>query len=305
MQLGDACALLSHAGAAAVPLAGESDTAYLQRVIDLLCDLSLKDPLTGLANRRHFLAIVERELSILARSGESTLLLMLDIDHFKNVNDTYGHPVGDQVLQAVASCLKSCVRPKDTVVRYGGEEFAVVLPDCHVTFGMVVAERMREMIQAMSIKISPSVQINITMSIGGAYAPQTIGSSSSAWIELSDKELYRAKTSGRNRVCIVQPFMVEVSPEEKSQLFVDFSQNDSRFGNSLFGDMLDEPAAEMANHSAVAPSLLAGEPAPLPSQPAPEKAAEKTTEQAADPTSDPIVDHAVEHAAANAQVSLG
>ena len=244
LQLSDACALLSHAGAAAMPLAGENDTAYLQRVIDLLCDLSLKDPLTGLANRRHFLAILERELSILARSGESTLLLMLDIDHFKNVNDTYGHPVGDQVLQAVASCLKSCVRPKDTVVRYGGEEFAVVLPDCHVTFGMVVAERMREMIQAMSIKVSPSVSINVTMSIGGAYAPQTVDSNSGTWIELSDKELYRAKTSGRNRVCIDQPFMMEVSPEEKSQLFVDFSQNDSRWGSSLYGDLTDDTGAE-------------------------------------------------------------
>lgn len=246
LQLGDACALLTHVGAAAVPLAGESDTAYLQRVIDLLCDLSQKDPLTGLANRRHFLAVLERELSILARSGESTLLLMLDIDHFKNVNDTYGHPVGDQVLQAVASCLKACVRPKDTVARYGGEEFAVVLPDCHFTFGVVVAERMREMIQSMKIKVSPSVDINVTMSIGGAYAPQTSDSNASAWIELSDKELYRAKTSGRNRVCVNQPFVMEVSPEEKSQLFVDFSQNDSRWGSSLFGYLPDDASVQPA-----------------------------------------------------------
>jgi two-component system, cell cycle response regulator len=247
LQLGDACALLSHGGAAAMPLAGESNTAYLQRVIDLLCDLSLKDPLTGLANRRHFLTVLDRELSIVARSGESTLLLMLDIDHFKNVNDTFGHPVGDIVLQAVAACLKSCVRPKDTVVRYGGEEFAVVLPDCHVTYGMVVAERMREMIQAMNITVSPSVNINITMSIGGAFAPQAMGSKAAEWIELSDKELYRAKSGGRNRVCIDQPLMVEVSPEEKSQLFIDFSQNDSRWGSSLFGEfpLGDDGAAEL------------------------------------------------------------
>lgn len=237
LQLGDARALLGHGGAASTPLDGESQTAYLQRVIDLLCDLSLKDPLTGLANRRHFLAVLERELSILARSGESTLLLLLDIDHFKRVNDTYGHPVGDKVLQAVAACLRSCVRPKDTVVRYGGEEFAVVLPDCHVTFGMVIAERMREMIQAMSVAVSPGVTITITMSIGGSYAPHVAGSRSAAWIELSDKELYRAKTNGRNRVCIDQPLLVEVSPEEKNQLFVDFSQNDSRWGGSFYGEL--------------------------------------------------------------------
>ncbi len=240
LQLGDACALLSHGGAAASPQAGESDTAYLQRVIDLLCDLSLKDPLTGLANRRHFLAVLERELSIVARSGESTLLLMLDIDHFKRVNDTHGHPVGDKVLQAVAACLKSCLRPKDTVVRYGGEEFAVVLPDCHVTFGMVVAERMREMIQAMTVSVSPGVNIAITMSIGGAFASQLIGSKAADWIELADKELYRAKSGGRNRVCIDQPLLVEVSSEEKSQLFVDFSQNDSRWGGSFYGELREE-----------------------------------------------------------------
>ena len=253
LQLGDACALLGHGGAASTPLDGESQTAYLQRVIDLLCDLSLKDPLTGLANRRHFLAVLDRELSILARSGESTLLLLLDIDHFKRVNDTYGHPVGDKVLQAVAGCLRSCVRPKDTVVRYGGEEFAVVLPDCHVTFGMVIAERMREMIQAMTITASPGVNITITMSIGGSYAPRVAGSRSAAWIELSDKELYRAKTNGRNRVCIDQPLLVEVSPEEKSQLFVDFSQNDSRWGGSFYGDLTaatPEPAQPPASDPA-------------------------------------------------------
>ncbi len=253
LQLRDACALLSHGGANAQQVPGESDTAYLQRVIDLLCDLSLKDPLTGLANRRHFLTVLERELSIVARSGESTLLLMLDIDHFKRVNDNYGHPVGDRVLQAVATCLKSCLRPKDTVVRYGGEEFAVVLPDCHVTFGMVVAERMRELVQAMTVSVSPGVSIAITMSIGGAFASQLIGSKAAAWIELANKELYRAKSGGRNRVCIDQPLLVEVSAEEKSQLFVDFSQNDSRWGGSFYGDLQDE-----ADSSFVMPELEPG-----------------------------------------------
>jgi two-component system, cell cycle response regulator len=249
LQLSDACALLSHGGTAASPLAGESNTAYLQRVIDQLCELSLKDPLTGLANRRHFLTVLERELSIVARSGESTLLLMLDLDHFKRVNDSHGHLVGDKVLQAVAVGLKSCVRPKDTVVRYGGEEFAVVLPDCHVTYGMVVAERMRELIQSLKVATAPGVHINVTMSIGGAFASQMIGSKASDWIALADKELYRAKSGGRNRVCIDQPLMVEVSPEEKSQLFVDFSQNDSRWGGSFYGDLQDEVDAAFEPHT--------------------------------------------------------
>ncbi len=262
LQLGDACALLSHSGADATQQPGESHTAYLQRVIDQLCDLSLKDPLTGLANRRHFLAVLERELSIIARSGDSMLLLMLDIDHFKHVNDTHGHPVGDKVLQAVASCLRACVRPKDTVVRYGGEEFAVVLPDCHVTFGMVIAERMREMIQSLPIVVAPGVNIHVTMSIGGAYAPQLAGSKAATWIELTDKELYRAKTSGRNRVCINQPLLVEVSPEEKSQLFVDFSQNDSRWGNSLFGEFPVEPPDKVLEADLLGPEASPSASAP-------------------------------------------
>lgn len=264
LRLGDACALLSHGGVAALPQPGESDTAYLQRVIDLLCELSLKDPLTGLANRRHFLAVLERELSIVARSGESTLLLMLDLDHFKHVNDSHGHPVGDKVLQAVAAGLKSCVRPKDTVVRYGGEEFAVVLPDCHVTYGMVVAERMRELVQTMTVPVSPGVNIGVTMSIGGAFASQMIGSKASAWIELADKELYRAKSGGRNRVCIDQPLMVEVSSEEKSLLFVDFSQNDSRWGGSFYGELLEESDSVDAPASP-APSVPSPALSPTPS----------------------------------------
>ena len=101
---------------------------YLQGLIDGLCELSLKDPLTGLANRRHFRAVLEREIDRVTRSGEAALLLMLDIDHFKKVNDVHGHSAGDLVLQSVARTLSACVRPMDTLARYGGEEFAVCFP---------------------------------------------------------------------------------------------------------------------------------------------------------------------------------
>lgn len=244
LRLANASALLSHGGVTAHQLPTESPTQYLQRVIDSLCELSLRDPLTGLANRRYFLQVLAREIAIVARSGDSTLLLMLDIDHFKHVNDTYGHPVGDKVLQIVAEALTGCVRPKDTVVRYGGEEFAVVLPDCHITYGLVVAERMREAIQNLSIAVGPDINLQITVSIGGAFAPQIPGSHASSWIDRADKELYRAKNGGRNRVCMDQPLLMEVTPEEKSQLFMDFSQNDSIWGESLFNNpnALDVPS---------------------------------------------------------------
>jgi diguanylate cyclase (GGDEF)-like protein len=244
LRLGDACALLGHSGAPAMQLANESAPDYMQRVIDSLCELSLKDPLTGLANRRSFMSVLEREIAIVERSGDSTLLLMLDIDHFKNVNDGYGHLVGDRVLQAVGEALSRCVRPKDTVVRYGGEEFAVVLPDCHVTYGIVIAERMRETVQKLSVAVAQQMALSITVSIGGAYASQLPGATAANWIARADKELYRAKSGGRNRVCIDQPVLVEVSAEEKSQLFVDFSQNDSIWSDSVFVDPIPEVADE-------------------------------------------------------------
>ena len=110
LRLDDARALLAHDHTDSLPTPEESPAVYLQKVIDHLCELSLKDPLTGLSNRRHFRNVLCREIDVVARSGESALLLMMDIDHFKKVNDTYGHSAGDAVLLAVAKCLASCVR---------------------------------------------------------------------------------------------------------------------------------------------------------------------------------------------------
>ena len=186
---------------------------YLQRVIDGLCELSLKDPLTGLANRRHFRAVLDRTIDMVARSGEPALLLMVDIDHFKAVNDTHGHPAGDLVLLAVAQTLAKCVRPMDTVARYGGEEFAVVLPNCHTFFGVTVAERIRQSIQNMSVPIASGQPINVTVSIGGAYAPEWVRSTASLWTERADVQLYRAKHEGRNRVILDTQQEIFVSAE--------------------------------------------------------------------------------------------
>ena len=192
---------------------------YLQGLIDGLCELSLKDPLTGLANRRHFRAVLEREIDRVTRSGEAALLLMLDIDHFKKVNDTHGHLAGDVVLQSVARTLSACVRPMDTLARYGGEEFAVVLPACQAAFGRVVAERIRRAVANSIIKISPSVELSVTVSIGGAFAMQWIRSTTLLWTDRADSQLYQAKAAGRNRVNIEEQPDSTVSAEEKSLLF--------------------------------------------------------------------------------------
>lgn len=217
LRLATAHALVSHAGGASLPT--DSPTRYLQALIDGLCALSLRDPLTGLANRRHFRTVVEREIDRVARSGEAALMLMLDIDHFKLINDAHGHLIGDQVLQSVARTLINCVRPMDTLARYGGEEFAIVLPACQASFGTAVAERVRNAIERTPIIIGPGQQLNVTVSIGGAYALQWIRSTAALWTERADRQLYLAKSAGRNRVQIEQQPDSTVSAEEKSLLF--------------------------------------------------------------------------------------
>lgn len=227
LRLEGALALLEHDRSACLPDAAESATAFLQSVIDSLCEMSLTDALTGLANRRHFRTVLTREIDVVARSGDSALLLMLDIDHFKQINDTHGHPVGDQVIQAVARCLSNCVRPMDTVARYGGEEFAVILPCCQPLYGKIVAERIRQSVAALRIPASEALGLSVTISIGGAFAPKWSRSSATQWIDLADAQLYCAKTEGRNRVKMDAEQEISVSAEEKSLLFGHLNQSDA------------------------------------------------------------------------------
>lgn len=218
LKLDQALALLKQAGYP-LPATRELGLETLQAIIDGLCDLSLRDALTGLANRRHFRAALERELDRVARTGESALLLVLDIDHFKRVNDTLGHEAGDRVITTVAQRLTDCVRPMDVVARYGGEEFAILLPNCQPTFGPLVAERVRRSVEIEPVQLAHGQEVHVTVSVGGAYAPQWVRSSASLWMERADLQLYCAKTEGRNRVCLEPTPVSSVSSEEKSMLF--------------------------------------------------------------------------------------
>lgn len=218
LRLEPALQLLQQAGAM-LPDTEPHSAAWLQAVVDALCDLSSKDALTGLVNRRSFEMAMSREVDRVARSGEPALLLILDIDHFKSVNDTHGHAAGDQVIQAVAKALMQTVRPMDTVARVGGEEFAIILPNCPPSFGLTVAERMREQVAELKLDVSPSQRIGVTISVGGAFAPQWVRSSSLLWMERADRQLYRAKAEGRNRTCLEAQMESLVSAEEKGMLF--------------------------------------------------------------------------------------
>ncbi|TSE33263.1 GGDEF domain-containing protein [Tepidimonas charontis] len=217
LRLAHARALLQRAG---VELPPADSPDEVQAIIDALCELSERDALTGLPNRRAFLARLAQELDRSTRSGETSLLLMFDIDHFKGVNDTHGHLAGDAVIRTVAAILSEHVRPMDTVARLGGEEFGVLLPQCSVGAGAVLAERLRAAVESHPIGLPDGkVTLRVTVSVGGAYSPPWVRTSVERWLERADRQLYMAKRQGRNRVCIEAVPVSDVSAEEKQLLF--------------------------------------------------------------------------------------
>ena len=165
------------------------------RLYERMRELATQDELTGLANRRNLLQRMEHEFRRHRRFGTSMALLMVDVDHFKRVNDQHGHVVGDHVLREVAVALHDAVRDVDVVGRYGGEEFAIVLPNTTAEAALVVADKVRETVQSHCA--GPVVHVTISVGVGVASeATATVH----ALIDVADQALYRAKSSGRNRV---------------------------------------------------------------------------------------------------------
>lgn len=171
---------------------------------------AVQDALTGLWTKRHFFSQVPLAIETARRYGEPLSLIMVDVDHFKKVNDTYGHPVGDKVLQAVAAILKRRVRG-GAVFRYGGEEMAVLLPKTGLSGGVAVAERLRRAIEARRI-----AGIRVTASFGVAELDGTIADAET-FVERADRALYRAKEEGRNRVVAADPASPQSVPTRRLQ----------------------------------------------------------------------------------------
>jgi two-component system cell cycle response regulator len=164
--------------------------AALQQQVKRLADT---DGLTGLPNRRTFEAVLEKELSRSSRNGEPVTLMMVDVDHFKKFNDTYGHQTGDEVLQKVGGALAHASRDFDTPARYGGEEFAVILPACSSKESLAVAERLRAAVCQIET-VAP-----VTASAGVATYPTHAGDAA-ALIKAADEALYESKRAGRDRL---------------------------------------------------------------------------------------------------------
>ncbi len=168
--------------------------AQLQESNRKLEELVRTDSLTGLLNHRTVIEELVTEIRRFQRLGDPLSILMLDLDNFKGVNDTYGHLVGDMVLQVASNCINSCIRNIDLVGRYGGEEFLVALPDATLQDACEVAERIREKVEAHRFKQG----FKLTISIGAAEYSE---GSAQDLIDAADQQLYRAKKEGKNRVC--------------------------------------------------------------------------------------------------------
>ena len=182
---------------------------------DLLRNQSIRDPLTGLYNRRYLEESLNRELSRASRAGRNVSVVMLDLDHFKHFNDTFGHQVGDILLKEVAAVIKSRVRAGDLACRYGGEEFSLIIAEVNTGGTYTCVEGIRESIKHLSLHHRGQTLGTITVSAGIAMFP-THGNTSEDLVRCADEALYRAKKSGRDRICVYEPQESESSLETRS-----------------------------------------------------------------------------------------
>lgn len=180
-----------------------SDITERKRMLEELRHLATTDSLTGLYNRRHFLELCQRELRRTRRYPNHVALLMLDADHFKNVNDTYGHDAGDQVLRIISRLCRAHIREVDIVGRMGGEEFAILLPQTGFPAALDIAERLRAAIAQTTLPLADGQMLRFTVSIGG-YTFTGRQLAVDELLKAADRALYAAKRHGRNRVEVHQ-----------------------------------------------------------------------------------------------------
>jgi len=179
-----------------------SDITDLKKKEKRLQKLASIDPLSKLYNRRYFSNMANHLLNLAKRDDEKITLIMMDIDNFKIINDTYGHKIGDNVIVVIANILQTMSRESDIVSRYGGEEFLILLPKTDKDGAIVIAEKIRQKIQGLSLKVHDEEEINFTVSVGVAEVKVGDEKDIEAGIKRADDALYEAKKSGKNKTCI-------------------------------------------------------------------------------------------------------
>ena len=173
----------------------------MQDLIDELKFLSSTDPMTKLYNRRYFTKISQHIFGLATRENQDISIIMLDIDKFKRVNDTYGHRIGDDVIIALANIMINSQRSSDVVCRYGGEEFVILLPNTVIEEARAVAEKLRKIVEATSVKLEHGKELKFTISLGISQVDIKNDINIEKALNQADIALYEAKKSGRNRVC--------------------------------------------------------------------------------------------------------
>lgn len=172
----------------------------IQTLNQELQNISRIDGLTGVFNRRHFDELFELEYKRICRSNADSSVIMLDIDHFKKVNDNHGHPAGDFIIKTLAKVVQFSIRETDVCGRYGGEEFVVFLPETNAENAVVVGQRIRKACEKL-VPVYEETEIRFTVSVGIAQFEKSY-TSPVDWMEKADQALYKAKNAGRNQVCI-------------------------------------------------------------------------------------------------------
>lgn len=236
-------------------------TKDLEEVNKKLELISKTDELTGLPNRREMNETIANEMGRSSRTHKPFCFIFIDIDHFKNINDTYGHACGDVILKSVAQTIRGLLRKYDVFARYGGEEFLTLLPETDLEGAAVVAERFRKQIEKMTVRYA-DFTIKITITLGVAKFDDRLGADRS--IQMADKALYQGKEGGRNRVIVWKPEWVteadyeaaaielaalkknaEVPKGQNFELSIDYLDDEPKKGNGTINDeVVDEESTE-------------------------------------------------------------
>jgi diguanylate cyclase (GGDEF)-like protein len=197
----------------------EHQVATVEGLRAELAEQAVRDELTGLHNRRHLLAALDRDVAAALTAGGDLCVAMFDLDHFKNVNDTYGHDVGDELLRATARSLAGALGPADTLARYGGEEFVVLMPGTTLEHAAARAQELRQRCADVTLSTERG-PLSTTASIGVSSLRHTAGPTAGALLKAADQALYRAKAGGRNRVVLAtdphRPAAPAPPPERRS-----------------------------------------------------------------------------------------